>query len=211
MSVNRMDINNIIFDLKGIIDECVKYDANKKEVLDTYRFHAIEDEIKRITDDTRAACAKHVNDIQRSLDSLLKSVENGNDYDVNSDAVANAAGLLSKRGISSVAAETVIKKFVGNQVALSLIYASAAEDYKGLIEHWMFDNVGELNKLKTKTELFNYESIENYPGICSSIRQTIEKFARIQGVDMSLVNSSIEELKTNTVCLLSGFNPSIFK
>lgn len=206
-----LDVSNIIFDLKGIIDQCVEYDLKKKEVLDTYRNHAAETELSRITEDTRAACRKHVDDIQRSLDSLLEAVETGNDYDINSDSVSNAAKLLSVKGVSMTAAETVIRKFVGNQVSLSLIHASADNDYKGLIEHWMFDNVGELTRLRAKTELFSYESIENYPGICSDIRQTVEKFARIQGIDMSLVNSSIEELKINIVCLLTGFNPSIFK
>lgn len=202
--VTRIELDNIAVELGHISKIYFDYEAEKKAALNTYKMGALESAIKEAEEKARASVSVCVNSIYVNIDKLIAAVENNNDYDISSNAVADAARLLSAPGVSARAAEKVISKFKGNQVALSLLHASASEDVKPLITPWMFDNVGELTKIKHLADELSYNSMGSYPSIVSAIRDTVWKFAELQGVEMGSLSDALEEMKMRNICGLMG-------
>lgn len=204
--ITRIELDKIAVALDHISKIYFDYEAEKKAALNTYRMGALESAIKDAEGKARASVSAYVNSIHANIDKLIAAVEKDNDYDISSNAVADAARLLSAPGVSAKAAEKVISKFRGNQVALSLLHASASEDVKPLITPWMFDNVGELTKIKHLADELSYDSMGNYPSIVSAIRDKVWKFAELQGVEMGSLSDALEEMKMRNICSLMGLD-----
>ena len=204
--ITRIELDRIVSELDQISKIYFDYEADKKYALDAYRMGALESAIKDAEARARASVSVCVNSIYMNIDKLIAAVEKENDYDISSNAVADAARLLSAPGVSPEAAENVISKFRGNQVALSLLHASASEDIKPFIDCWMFDNVGELTRIKFLANELTYESMGNYPGIVSQIRETIWKFAELQGIEMGSLSDTLEEMKMRNIVGMMGLS-----
>ena len=201
---------SLIIDYLFNVSEAYRdYQTEKKTILDTYRDQALSDEIAAADARARKEIESAVRGIQSAIDSLIMATHNGNAYDASSAAVANAAQLLSAEGVSREAVKAVVSQFVGNQVALNLIYASANPDYRDMIAPWMFDSIGTLEKSKTVAGSLLYESIENAPRIISQIREAVQSYGVHQGVDMSTLSERIESLRMQNVINLMGLDPTV--
>lgn len=205
-NINKSEIGTIIHGLEKVSDAYLDYEKRKKEIVETYRGKAVENELYVADQHTRAAIYNPISSMLTAFDSLIEQTEKGNDYDPTSSAVADAARLLSVKGVSLEAAENVARKFLGNSVALSLLHASAHESYQGIIESMMFDSIGVLNKAKAQVDALRHESIASFPSIVSSIRETMQDYAKYQGIDLGSLADSIEQLRMRNIVSLMGLN-----
>ena len=202
-------ISLIIDYLFNVSDAYRTYQTEKKDILNTYRDRALSDELESAEAKAKKDIESAVRGIQSTADSLLMATHNGNSYDASSDAVFNAAQLLSVKGVSREAVKSVVSQFVGNQVALNLIHASADPEYYDMIEPWMFDSIGTLERIKNIAGALQYESIENYPSLVSQIREAVQSYGVHQGIEFGVLNDRIESLRMQNVINLMGLDPSI--
>lgn len=210
MDNNRMKnpISNVMTRLNNIVDIQISYDKRKADALDKYRNRELEDTLSTIREETKTAAVSEAAWIQASLDSLLREVQAANDYDVTTSAVADAAKLLSAQDVSFKTAEAVVSKFIGNQTALNLIAASATSaDVKSAVDPWIFDNIGMVESIKRSANRFSWEPPENYPTLVSDVRTRLQNFAQLQGVDISSLKNTIEDIRIKNVTLLMGLSP----
>ena len=207
MAIVKVEINTIIASLTEASRVFSAYEQGKKNILRDFRDRALEEGLKKLEAQTKASITPHAWKIEEALDSMIEKTEKGNDYNVNSDAVANAAKLLSVPGISYESAANVVEKFKGNQVALELINASAHESYQPILAQWIFDAVGELKKAKNLVSQFSYESASNYPDIILGIKDSIVKYARHQGIELGDFTGPLEELRVRNIASMIGLDP----
>lgn len=205
--ITKVEINAIITQLYDVGDAYLQYTKDKRAVLETYRGHALEDEMKNAEIRARASAGTAIRVMGNQLDAMIKEAEKGNAYNVTDSSVSDAAKILANKGISLEAAQAVIKPFIGNMVALNLLRASAAEDIKPLFDYWLFDNVKALNRIRYTVGTLSWDSLEHYPAIVSSIREGIQDFAIHQGIEIGEMGGSIEELRMRNIQLLMGLDP----
>lgn len=200
------EINTIINALVAVSEKFFNYESEKKKALEDYRSNALEQRLNAIALDLKAATKNYVISMDRAAARMIDEAKAGNHYDINDPAVANAAALLSNRGISWNAAAEVIKSFAGNIVALELIKAAAHEDYAGLFDKWLFDNVGSLEQIQATINSLPSAAPGSYPSIVSQIREKLVEFATHQGIDISSSAEALENMKMRNICGLMGID-----
>lgn len=207
-TITRTEIDIIIACLIDVSQAYLNYEREKKAILQDYRGNALEERLKTLNADLKFRVTPKVAGIQRSLENLIEKTKKGNDYDLaNSGMVSHAAQLLSAPGVSMESAEKVVEKFKGNQVALELLNASADVSYTPIIDKWMFDNVGILEKARSIASQLNYEDASHYPGIVSAIREAIQSYAWHQGIDIGSIGETLERLRIINIAAMMGLDP----
>lgn len=199
-------IKTIIEGLERISDNYFLFEKEKKDIVTDFRGKAMEAELADAETRTRSAVTMIVNRMQSELDKLTKETEEGNNY-ADDAAIAATAQLLSKSGVSIEAAQKVIERFAGNQVALELLWASASDEIKPLFASYRFDNVGKLRNIRASVDSLNWESISNYPSIVSNIREGIQEFSRRQGIDLGPLSDTLQRMRMRNITLLMGLDP----
>lgn len=200
------EINTIINSLIAVSEKFFKYDDEKKKALEDYRGKALEQRLNAAALDLKAATKNYVISMDRAASRMIDETATGNHYDINDSAVANAAALLSNKGISIDAATDVIAAFRGNMTALELIKAAAAEEYQGIFDFWIFDNLGCLKKIQAIVNSLPDTIPENYPGVVSSIREKLVDFATHQGIDLDTPHMAeqLREMRDRNIAHLAG-------
>ena len=205
--ITKVEINAVITPLYDVGDAYLQYVKDKRAVLDAYRGHALEAEMKRASDSARASASSAIRIMESQLDAMIKDAEEGNTYNVTDSSVSDASKILANKGISYEAAQAVIKPFIGNMVALDLLRAAASDDIKFVFDYWMFDNVQALKRIRYTVGTLEWDSLEHYPSIVSSIREGIQDFAAHQGIELGELGGSIEELRMRNIQMLMGLDP----
>ena len=204
----KNSISNVLTYLRNITDLQNSYDEKKRQALNDYRGHMLEDALAIAQAEVKAAADREAAKIQSSLDSLMRETVAANGYDVTSSSVADAARLLSAPDVNFRTAEAVVKEFIGNQTALNLILANAkSEEVKAAVDPWVFDNIGLIEELKKKASSLTWEPAENYPTVISDIRTGLQKYAQLMGVDISDLEATISDLKVKNIMHIMGISP----
>lgn len=202
-------ISNVMTYLRNITDLQISYDEMKRQALNDYRGHMLENALAAAQAETKAGVDREIAKMQSSLDSLMRETIAANGYDVASSSVADAARLLSAPDVNFRTAEAIVKEFIGNQTALNLILANTkSEEVKAAVDPWVFDNTGLIAELKKKASSLTWEPVENYPTVISDIRTGLQKYAQLMGVDISDLEDTISDLKLKNIMNMIGLASS---
>lgn len=200
----KTEINTITSALIAISDKYFKYDADRKKAILDMRGSALENTIAALDLDLKGTTKNYVVSMTAAVNRMIDEARAGNKYDVEDPAVANAAMLLSNRGMAFDAAEAIIKGFAGNVTALQILKAAAADEYQDLFNTWAFDNIAALESIKSAINNLTYQSAGSFPSIISEVREKLADFARRQNIDISTASDKLEEMRIKNICTLMG-------
>lgn len=205
------NIQEIVTNLVEVSNKYFEYEEAKKNILSTYRGTVLDNELSKLQDETIKAATVRAHAMTKAAEKIHDAVGEGNAYDVNDDAVSNAAMLLSKPDVSSDAVVAVLEGFKGNQIALKLIKGSAHETYQDIIDRFIFDNIKAVDDIMKVINELEYEKPENYPSIVSMIRSGLIDFASHQGIDVTTSQEVLEDMRTRNIAGMMGLKPEQYE
>lgn len=202
------EIHTIINALIDVTEKFFKYDERRKKVLADMRGKALEEAIAAGERDLKAATQNNVLGMRACVRRMIEEVKDGNRYDVNDDTINNAAELLKNKGMSQDAASAIIREFSGRQVALQILKAASAEEYRGLFDYFIFDPLASLEKINSTIDQLTYDNGQNFPGLVSSIREMLITFADRMGIMLNTPYKAeqLEEMRMRNIVGLMGLN-----
>ena len=174
---------NVIKALGDCLSDTEVYADEKRDILDKYRDRVLEAELQANEDSFRAKATTHINIALGNVAELRKVVENGSKFD-GSLPIHEAAELLKAKDIPMHVLREVAAGFNGNKVALSLVMATARDEYKDYFSNLIYDYEEAFDELEKHVKELHLLAPEGFPLTISAIKKDLCDIAVKEGFEI---------------------------